>query len=499
MSEPSDRPNLSAPKAVSAVKGEGEHRETKTEDKVKFGEKSALGLGYFSQFFGNIAVNSFAVPVYQMTLALNPVLLGIALSVPRLWDAFTDPVMGYFSDNLHTRWGRRRPLIVIGAVLQGLAFGLIWMVPGGLSESWMVAYLITTLIIYYTCYTIFSVPLTALTLEMTPDYKERTRVMAFCGFFSKIGEAGYQWLFFIASLPFFIAAAKWWGSSEEELFGIRSVGWLVGIVILAGFGMIPGFFVKERYYQNVTSKQNKVKFWVSVQHSLRNRAFVVLISLTALQIVAGMFASSTDYYLIVYHMFDGDIAEGSKWKGILSTGYAVVGMLSLYPVNWLANKYGKRTALAIIFGMVFFGSIGKWVLYTPGNPWKILLDPILCGPIWIAITVLLPSMVADVCDDDELRHGQRREGMFSCVYLWVQKVGYSASILGMGLALQISGFDASLGGNQSEESIFTLRLFLAISTAVWALLAIVVLVFYPLTRQKAYDIRDALEERRGKV
>jgi GPH family glycoside/pentoside/hexuronide:cation symporter len=226
---------------------------------------------------------------------------------------------------------------------------------------------------------------------------------------------------------------------------------------------------------------------------------MVLVGLTICQVLAGMFASSTDYYLIVYSMFDGDIALGSHWKAYLSVGYAVVGIASLYPVNWMANHYGKRKTLSVIFAMVFVGALGKWFLFTPGNPWKILIDPLICGPVWTALNVLMPSMLADVCDEDELRHGQRREGVLGAIFMWIQKTGYSLSVLGMGIALEISGFDAKLGGAQSAGSILTLRLFLSISTAVWAGAAIVLLFFYPITQKRAYEIRDELEARRGSV
>lgn len=473
---------------ASALAGEGEHRVTKEVDKVSFGEKTALGSGYLSLFFGNAAVGALVMPVYNMTLLVDPRLIGWALSIPRLWDAVTDPAAGYVSDNLKTRWGRRRPMIVLGAILQALAFGLIWMVPSDWSEKSMAAYLLCSLLFFYTCYTIFGVPLTSLTFEMTPDYNERTRVTSFCGFFHKIGELGYSWLFPLASLAVF----------GGVLTGVKIVGWGVAILLLGVVGLLPGLFVKERYFA-VSKKQSKVKFWSSAREALRNRAFAVLVGLTICQIVAGMFASSTDQYLIVYYMCDGDVDAGQIWKAKLSTGYAIVGILSIYPINYLSNRYGKRKALSVIFGMVLVGSFGKWFLFTPGNPWKILIDPLLCGPVWTAIAVLLPSMVADICDDDELRHGQRREGMFGSVYLWIQKVGYSLSILGMGYALQISGFDAKLGGAQDPSTIQTLRLFLTLSTAIWAVVAIVVLIYYPITRRRAYETRDALEARRGAV
>jgi glycoside/pentoside/hexuronide:cation symporter, GPH family len=138
-------------------------------------------------------------------------------------------------------------------------------------------------------------------------------------------------------------------------------------------------------------------------------------------------------------------------------------------------------------------------LYTPDYQWKIVFDALLCGPVWIAINVLTPAMLADICDDDELRHGLRREGVFGAIFSWIQKMAYSAAFFGALLSLKLTGFDAALGGAQSPDTVLRLRLILTVSTAVWAVLAILLLRLYPLNRQRAYQIRDALEARRGKV
>src|SRR6185436_6153042 len=112
------------------------------------------------------------------------------------------------------------------------------------------------------------------------------------------------------------------------------------------------------------------------------------------------------------------------------TSYALLGIAWLWPINWLSNRYGKHVTLAITFVMVLFGAAGKWFLYTPGHPWKILFDCFLCGPVWVAISTLTPSMLADICDEDELKHGFRREGLFGAFYSRVQKTGYSLGFLG---------------------------------------------------------------------
>jgi len=463
-------------------------RETRKEDRVGFWEKTALGAGGLPIFLGLAAVGSFATPFYQMTLKLDPVWLAAALTIPRFLDAFIDPLVGRFSDNFHSRFGRRRPLVVLGAIIQALAFGLIWMVPTGWGQLALTAWLVATQIVFYIGYSFFSVPFLALQYEITPDYDERTSVSSYVGFFGKAGEMGYNYIFPIASSVMFASA----------IAGVRTLGWIVGIVFLGMVALVPALFVRERYFHK-TERQETVKLLPGIKAAFSSRAFTILVALTLLQIVAGMFASNLDRYILVYYLYHGDVALGETWKGNLSLTYAIVGILSIYPVSWLARRIGKTQTVAIAFGLTFVGALGKWVLYTPGHEWKILLDPLLCGPVWIAINVLTPAMLADICDEDELRGGLRREGVFGAIFSWIQKVGYSAAFFGAFLSLKLTGFKAELGGGQAPETILRLRLILALSTAAWAILAIFLLRAYPLDRKRAHEIRAELEARRGKV
>jgi GPH family glycoside/pentoside/hexuronide:cation symporter len=463
-------------------------RETRDADRISFGERTALGSGYLAIFYGNSGVKSLAIPVYQMVLGVNPALLGIVLAIPRFWDALTDPVVGVISDNLRVRFGRRKPIIILGAALQSVAFGLIWMVPPGISKTSTLIYLLGTLILFYTCFSIFSVPLTSLTYEMTPDYQERTRVCAFGGFFQKLGELTYSWTFWAANLAFF----------GSMLTGVRVIGWTIGIVIMGLVAMIPGIFVRERYHAQAMT-QKRVHLRPAFRAAFRNRAFTVILGLTVSQLVAGMLASNIDYYLLVYNVCHGDIVKGTFWKGILSSAYAVFGIAMIQPINHMANRYGKQRTLIAIFGLVFLGSAGKWFLFTPGNPWKILLDPVLCGPAWTAVAVLIPSMLADVCDEDELEHNLRREGLLGSLFSWIQKTGSALAFFGAGIVLNAIGFDQSLKGMQADSTILGMRLTLTLSTAVWSIAAIVLLLYYPISKERAYATRDALEARRGTV
>jgi GPH family glycoside/pentoside/hexuronide:cation symporter len=478
---------------------------TAPQDKVSFYEKSALGVGALAAFFGYAGVSILAYPVYNMMLGVSAAWIGIALMIPRLWDAITDPLMGKISDNFHSRFGRRKPFIVGGAVSMGILFALLWHVPTGWSDSLKLTYFIVMQLLYFTAYTIFSVPYNALTYEMTPDYNERTRVMSFCAFFHKLGELLGGWM-----LPIATALGIWLVADSEELnmAGVLAMGWMVGIVIMAGVGSMPGLFVKERFKKKTTVQQ-KVKLWDSVKGACSSAPFLILVAVIVLNTLSGVLAMGIDQYLLVYFMNDGDMAAGLIQKGLLTSGYGIVGFASIPIITWLAGKFGKKGSLYFVYGLMVFGGIMKWFIFMPGHPIFyigkvaidpiILIDPLLCGPMWVAVKIMLASMMADICDEDELKHNQRREGMFSAVFSWIEKMVVSLAYLGTGFALALAHFNPDLGGNQAPETFTRMRLFLAGAPALTAAFAIVALFFYPITAKRAAQTRKQLEERRGAV
>ena len=478
-------------------------------DRVPLKEKLALGVGSFSSFFGFVAISSLAYPVYTMMLGVNTALVGMALMIPRIWDAFTDPVMGLVSDNFHSRWGRRKPFIVIGALLMGIVFGLIWLVPEGWGQTAKIAYFIGMQLLFFTFFTVFYVPYTALSYEMTPDYNERTRVMAYNAFFHKLGEFVYQWMIPLAavlSVAFF--ASRLPTDQDVNIEGVRVVGWLVGILVLGGFGMLPGLFVRERYYK-ITAQQEKVKLLPTCKEAFSSFPFLILVSIIILNTLSGILASGIDHFVLVYYMGDGDIALGSIWKALLSSGYAVVGFASIPVINFLGTRFGKKGSLYFVYTLMMIGGILKWFIFQPGHHIYyignvaidpiILIDPLMCGPMWVAVKIMLASMMADICDEDELHHEKRREGLFGAVFSWVEKMALSLAFLGTGLALACSGFNPALGGDQQARTFTIMRLFLAGAPAVTALMAIVALKFYPIDAARAAETRKQLEERRGVI
>ncbi|MEM1183756.1 MAG: MFS transporter [Planctomycetota bacterium] len=455
-------------------------------DCVPLRERLALGGGGVASFLGHSAIGALAIPIYQMTLGVNPALVGIALAIPRLWDGLIDLGVGRASDNARTRFGRRRPFIVMGAISSGLAFAVLWLVPESFGDVAAATYLMLVTAVFYTAFTVYSVPYQALIFEVSSDYDERTRVASYPTFFAKLAEAGYIWLVPLAQLAVF-------GSLIQ---GMRWVGIGIGVLVFAVLGSLSGLLVRERSARS-DSGGRAVRIVDVLRQSWRLRAVRVLLVLIGLQSISGAVASTLDYYLIVYSMCDGDIAMGSVWKAVLSSGYAAVGVVGVFVARALAVRLQKHVVLVIAYVLVAVGGVVKWFVFTPGMPFLILLDPLFCGFVYAALGVVVTSMLADVCDEDESAFGMRREATYAGVFSFSRKAAGSLALLSTGGLLAWSGFDEMLGGDQPAGVVYALRVMLAGTTVLTAIGAIIALFRYPLSRASAHETKAALETRRG--
>ena len=148
-----------------------------SKDKVSFVKKILYGCGSFADMTFQWTLVAFALAIFNMELGYSAVLVGSVLAITRLWDAITDPLMGSISDNFRSKFGRRRPFIGIGAVCSGIFFIAIWFIPAGMTDTSFFIIFLTLSLLFYTSYTVFTVPLLALGYEMSADIHERTNMM----------------------------------------------------------------------------------------------------------------------------------------------------------------------------------------------------------------------------------------------------------------------------------------------------------------------------------
>ena len=189
-----------------------------------FGQKVAWSVGGMADTLMSNVLFSLAIPIYCIGMGVSPFLIGIALAIPRLWDAVTDPVMGNISDNTRSRFGRRKPYIICGAIVASLLFCVIWHPPAFLNEMGLFIFFTIVSISFFTAYTVFGVPWNALGFELTTDYNERTKVMAYKGFLASIACAVIlPWPYKLSLMPIF-------GANEVE--GIKIVGLIFAAIML---------------------------------------------------------------------------------------------------------------------------------------------------------------------------------------------------------------------------------------------------------------------------
>jgi GPH family glycoside/pentoside/hexuronide:cation symporter len=168
-------------------------------------------------------------------------------------------------------------------------------------------------------------------------------------------------------------------------------------------------------------------------------------------------------------------------------------------VTWLGTRIGKRRAFLVSTSISMVGYALKWFCYNPNHPWLVLAPAPLLAFGLGGLFTLMPSMIADVVDTDELKTHQRREGMFSSVFWFTVKLGLSAALAASGYLLSATGFDVALGGAQSAKTITQLRLFDAFVPFLTSGLAIWAVATFPITEAKAYEVRQELERRRGRA
>ncbi|WP_337879202.1 MFS transporter [Rheinheimera sp.] len=448
------------------------------------GPKLALGFGFLSTFFASQSVAVLAIPYYQMTLGLDPFLLALALTLPLLLGSLLGPWVGHLSDHSQSRFGRRKPYILVGSWASCISFGLIWMVPAGWADWAQLLYFVLCSLCFYVCATLVAVPMTCLAYEMSPDYHQRTEIMGFTSYFLKLGSLLYQWLFPLAQLSLF----------GSVFFGIQVVGWGVGILLLGVLGTIAALGSQEKVRVSAAPIP-RPSLLTSLKTLSGNTGLKVLLGLTLLQMAGGAAVASLDYYLLVYAVSAGSIEQGAVLKGWLSMAFAALGILSIPLLASLARRVGKKTALLWVYWLTLAGGVAKWFIYTPQGVYWLWLDALLCTASWTAMTMLIPSMIVDLSDEDELAQGQRRDGAFAAVHGWVTHLSAALALLATGLCLNLIQFDAHLGAAQSPQTLDWMRAILSGGTVLFALLSLWLLRHYQLDAAQCRKNREQLQLR----
>ena len=449
---------------------------------VPFWEKVAFGIGGMcNDFMGNV-IMVLAMPIFNIGLGLDARLVGIALSIPKFWDAITDPIMGNISDNTRSRFGRRKPYMLAGSFFGGLLFALMWTASPAWSQTMLFVWLTGMAILFYTAYTVFIVPCNGLASELTMDVDERTRVMAYRSFFAGIAGLMTPWAYKLCFVKSF---------GETEADAVKWVGVIFGLLIIVT-GVIPAIFCKEN---PAGERQDKIRIFAAIKETMKNRPFLLIVGMVFFILTGIMLVQPMALYIGIYYLFDGDKAAAAQLAGVAGTMYALAGIAATPLVAWLGTRFGKRRTLLISQVVLVVSSLLSWVFYTPANPYLSLICMAMMAPGMACVWILLGSMLADACDYDELKTGLRREGMYGAMYSWFLKTAIAAVVAVSGFLVNWSGVDPELAV-QSPQAVINMRLLFALTPPAFYLIAFACTWFYPLSEKRMADVRRELDARK---
>lgn len=505
--------------------------QTAEEDRVPFMQKLAFGAGNLTNQLLPAAIGVFMF-FLVVGFGMSPYKAGILSAIPRFMDAILDPIMGYISDNTRSRWGRRKPYIFGGAIIVGISFILMWQLKSpeyatdgktiiDSHETFNFIYFLLMSIFFYLGYTIFAAPLIGLGYEMTPDYNERTRLMAISQVMGQVAWMIAPWFWFL--IP------------RTELFpnapaGVRVLSIWVGVICLI-MGVLPAILCKEIDQTHITGQSklsfrgivsNMKDFFKDITKTLTNKPFLRLCGTTFLVFNGYQLVAQFALFIVTFYIFKGDQQAAGPWGAWFGTVSAICTAVIAIPIiTRLSSKIGKKKAFIVSTVISIVGYVLKWWCFDPAfsasfmnteighalqaiglqadAPILIFLPlPLLSFGIGGLFTLMM-SMTADVCDFDEYLHGMpRKEALFGAVYWWMVKLGMALSLFLSGVILSAVGFDQNQQ-LQTTHTITSLRLADILVPSIAGIIAIIVMWKYDITEKKARDIREELVERRGKL
>ncbi len=466
--------------------------------------KSTMWLWGVGTIADALMIQTFGLvmPIFNTGFGIDSVMLSWIIIVPRLVDGLLGPFIGHFSDNTHTRWGRRKPFLVAMSFAGALVLAGIWWANPAWPKAWQTIYLIAFATVYYTTWGIFSMTHYALGYELTDDYHERARVMAIRTVYLQIVVLAVGWTYWLALRPVF----------GGEINGIRWISAGMALLVIIT-GLVPVFACTERFAH---AKPTPTPIFQALREAFRIGPFVTYLALRFFAMFGIVVFNSLVFYINVYYVCAGNKDLAMKIVGIGTMLTVVVSVAALPFVPKLSKKIGKRMAVIIGSAIALFQACIVPFLYTPHSralqfiadtfhitaldvqavsPYLQLIAALLLAPLVAVAIVLRDAIVPDICDVDELENGKRREGLFTAVVNFVYKMEVSLCVVLVGYLLRFAAFDPKIH-LQPDFVLTRLQWFTFVPNIVFAFLALILAVKFPITEAYMANVHAQLEERR---
>ncbi|WP_293679079.1 MFS transporter, partial [uncultured Phenylobacterium sp.] len=445
-------------------------------------------------------VNYFLLIFYSQVIGLDARLVGLAITTALIFDAITDPIIGYWSDNLRSRWGRRHPFMYAAAVPVAASYFLLWNPPIGWPEQSLFLYVLGLSIFIRTFINFYETPSSALAAELTDDYDQRSSLLSWRYYFGWTGGNTMSVLMFMFLFPAFTTATITNGQFNRdayELYGIIASGLIfLGIMVSA-----LGTHSRIVHLKPAPPKRilTPAAVFREILETISNRSFVSLFAAALLGAIATGLSAALAFYFTTY--FWGFTPQQTGWVTMSVFVSAIIGS-SLAPI--VTRTIGKKRGAIIIGLIAFLGSPLPILLRVagilPGNDdpmifWFVLTTTMIDVGLIICFQILSSSMLADLVEQAELKTGRRSEGLFFSAITFVRMTVQGLGVITASFVLAAAEFPkGAVQGEVSNETLLRLGAYYAPTILALWLAMIAVMSTYRLTRAGHEDNLRRLAE-----
>jgi GPH family glycoside/pentoside/hexuronide:cation symporter len=439
-------------------------------------EKWIYGSGDLSFSLTSTIVGAFFAIYLTDVVGVPASIAALAIFIGGTWDYINDPVVGYLSDRTRTRWGRRRPFLLFGAVPLMLAFALMWWRPPIAEPLWLGVYFSLMYIIYELAATFAYIPFISLTPELTADYDERTALMSTRAFVSRLGSL------IAFTVPLMIVGSF----SPENAGRILFMGSVIGFFCVFPLWLV--FFGTRERPDFMRQEPKGIRGSIA---ALRNNPPFVF----SLVIYLFTWVTVAIIQLIMLYYIKHVVHQEARSDLIMATIF-IVAMAALPLWEWISRRWNKRRAY--IAGIAFLAAVLLALsALNPSIGMPLILVICVLAGIGVSAAHIIPwSMLPDAIEYGELQTGERHEGVYYSLITLVQKIATSIVLPLVLLILDRSGYVPN-GAVQPESAVNGIRLIAGPIPAALLGLGILFAVFYPLGRENYTAIARTLEARRA--
>ena len=451
--------------------------------KVDLSTKLYYGFGAVANGAKSNGFNYLLLFYYSQVIGLRADLVSLGILIALVFDAISDPLVGYISDNTHSKLGRRHPYMYAAGVPVALAYYFLWSPPAW-DETGLFLYFVCMAVLIRTLITFYEIPATALVAELTDDYDQRTEMMSFRYFFGWWGGLTMAVMNYLVFLP-------------EEKGGLEYVqGW-------SNYGLTASIVIFISIYVSAIGTHKHIphlrkppssapfsftKTKKEIKETLSNRSFFALFVSALLQAVAAGVSTSLSIYFS-RHFWELTTTQIGYMNLPYFFSAFIALMLAPRVSRWLGKKKGGMTVLGLAFAMAPMPYILRVLGLFPENGtdtlfWTLVVFNTVEVTLIIMSSSLIAAMIADVVEDSEVKTGRRSEGIFFAANSFAQKAVNGLGVVVAGQILAIIQFPTKAKpGQVPEETLFDLAYIYVPTVLFFYLLALAVLSIYRINRE----------------